>query len=150
MKHGDLIKELGALMNMPQLALDENGTCQLVFDKCIEVNFEQSPDGQALFLYSVVSAIPPEGREAFYEQLLEANLFGGGTGGATFAVNPDSGEVVLFQTVATETVEFSAFAKMLESYVDQLQSWSERLANAAPEPTSTSVPADFMSGAIRA
>ena len=128
MNAADLIAEIGSQMNLPSLRLDENGQCRLVFDEKTVVDVEQDEAAGRLHLYSVLGRLPHEGREALYEQLLEANLFGRDTGGAVLAVDLFEDEVLLARTLATERLDFTEFAQIMGSFVDYCEAWSQRLA----------------------
>lgn len=150
----DVLAELGHRMGL-NVALDEQGVCRLVFDERFAVDIEASPDNDTVHLYSVLCPVPPENKEPFYERLLAANLFGGDTGGAWFALDGVHGEVVLNRTVKMTNTDYQDFADLLEAFVAHLESWSDKLAGGELNE-STDAPAvdraasDAMSGFIRA
>ncbi|MBL8251044.1 MAG: type III secretion system chaperone [Candidatus Competibacter sp.] len=151
----DVLAELGHQMGL-NVTLNEEGVCRLVFDERFPVDIEASPDNDAVHLYSVLCPIPPEDKERFYERLLEANLFGGDTGGAWFALDGSHGEVVLNRTVSIANIDYQDFANLLEGFVNCLESWSDRLAGGeladeSPDAWVADIAAnDAMSGFIRA
>ena len=150
----DVLAELGHRMGL-NVALDEQGVCRLVFDERFAVDIEASPDNDTVHLYSVLCPVPPENKGPFYERLLAANLFGGDTGGAWFALDGVHGEVVLNRTLKMTDTDYQDFADLLEAFVDHLESWSDKLAGSELNE-STDAPAvdraasDAMSGFIRA
>lgn len=123
----DVLKELGAQMGLPGLKLDDNKVCRLIFDKKFTVDIEASQDLKTVHLYSPVCIIPPEGRENFYEGLLEANLFGRGTGGAAFGVDLEMGEVLLSRTLQMEKIDYQDFVNILESFVNHIEAWTDKI-----------------------
>lgn len=150
----DVLAELGHQMGL-NVTLNDEGVCRLVFDDRFSVDVEASPDNDAVHLYSVLCPVPPENKEPFYERLLEANLFGGDTGGAWFALDGVHGEVVLNRTVKMTNTDYQDFADLLEAFVAHLESWSDKLSGGELNE-STDAPAvdraasDAMSGFIRA
>jgi len=58
MKMGVLFSELGRLLGMDDLKLNDNGVASLQFDKRITTHFEPSPDGENLWLYAAVATGP--------------------------------------------------------------------------------------------
>lgn len=124
----DILKELGSQMGLPNLHLDDNNVCRLVFDKRFTVDIEASPDKKSVHMYSALCELPPEGREELYEALLEANLFGRGTGGAAFGVDKEMNEILLnISFAAIEDVPLQTFINTLESFVNYVEAWTEKL-----------------------
>ena len=91
------------------------------------MNIEPADDGVSLHVYAVVGEVPPGNREAFYAELLSANLFGAGTGGATFAFDRGRNEIVLSRCFRAEAIDFHVFVNEVESFVNYLELWAERL-----------------------
>jgi hypothetical protein len=127
----DVIKELGQAMGLP-LKLDRNRACRLVFDGKIEVDIEAPADGGGIvFLHTAVGTVPSGGREALYQSLLEANLFGRGTGGGVLAVDPEFNEIMLTRTLAMDRIFYQDFVKEPEQHVLHANTWLDRLATHA-------------------
>lgn len=123
----DAIKELGLLLGHPELALGEDGTCRLSFDKRLDVDFELLNDGRTLHLSSAVSILELEDEESL-EKLLKANLLGTETGGAFFSLSPE-GEVLFEQRLRMDGLDLTGFSQAVESFVNHLDGWEERLTN---------------------
>ena len=138
----DVLAELGHQMGL-NVTLNDEGVCRLVFDDRFSVDVEASPDNDAVHLYSVLCPIPPENKEPFYERLLEANLFGGDTGGAWFALDGVHGEVVLNRTVKMTNTDYRDFADLLEAFVNHLEAWSDKLADGELNESTDAPATDF-------
>jgi len=123
----DILKELGNQMGLPNLKLDENKVCRLIFDKKYTVDIEASEDEKIVHIYSAMCIIPPENREPLYEALGEANLFGRGTGGAVFALDKEMGEVLLFKTLVLDKTDYQDFVNELESFVNHVEAWTDKI-----------------------
>src|SRR5262245_42396363 len=111
MNIADTLKQLGQDMGIT-LALDENRACRLVFDNRIEVDIEapeNAPD--TVYFSGAVGIIPASDREAAYRSLLEANLYGRGTGGAVLALDSDYNEIMLQRTLAIGGMHYRDFVK---------------------------------------
>lgn len=148
MNIADALKQLGQDMGLP-LKLDANRACRLVFDGRIEVDIE-APEGQGdtVHLSCAVGNIPAGSREALYEALLEANLFGRGTGSAVLGIDKAFNEIVLTRTLPMDGTRYQDFVKAIEQLVLHANTWTERIANfghetsppkAAGEPTPSSM-----------
>ncbi|AGC50465.1 type III secretion system chaperone [Lawsonia intracellularis] len=120
-----LIKELGPIINLPDLALDENNVCRVEFDD-MPVDFEALPDGSMLYIYAQVSPVPPPGRrEKLFTRLLTGNLFGGETLGSTLGYDINQESIVMHIALAVEKNSFSDFQTTLERFLDRLKFWRE-------------------------
>lgn len=146
-----LLLDLGQMAGLPQpLRFDEHGCARLVFDSHLAIDFERNDDVGIIQVYSVLGPVPTQGsREALYQQLLEANLFGADTGGCTLALDSAMGEVVLCRSVAAEGLAASSFVQWVEQFVAVAEDWKTRLANhqtPVPDTPSASPQASQMPG----
>jgi hypothetical protein len=122
-----LLQSLAVNVGMPELRFDNNGCARIAVDGAPAVNFEREEDGDALHVYSVIGPLPVENREAVYRQLLDANLYGNATGGASLAVDTLRAEVVLCRTFGAGVASAAAFVADVESLVAAAEDWQERL-----------------------
>ena len=93
------------------------------------VDMEASSDGKKGYIDSVVCSIPTEAveKERLFDALMEANLFGHGTGGATFAADITAKEILFCRTIEVDKVNFTEFANMLEVFLNNLETWLEKI-----------------------
>jgi len=129
MKPENLLAELGSHMGIPNLGFDEQGCARLVFDDQIEVNFENDAANHRLQIYTTLGNVPAENKEALYGALLEANLFGSGTAGATLAIDNLHGEIVLCHTFYGDDIPSATFLSLVESFVNTAEKWAQQIAN---------------------
>jgi hypothetical protein len=132
-----LLASLGLATGLDRLAFDANGCARLVFDGRFTVNFEHDAAARAIQVYSVLAPVPREGREALFATLLQANLFGAATQGATLAVDGSTHEVVLCRMVPVEQATAASFAALVEAFVDSVEAWQERLAGGTAAAAAT-------------
>ena len=81
------LQDIALTLGLPALDFDSNGCARMLFDGKVAVNFESDELSGQLHLYCDLGELPLRGREALYRALLEANLFGVQTQGATLAVD---------------------------------------------------------------
>jgi hypothetical protein len=124
-----LLGELGNRIGLGNITLDENSMCRLIFDDALVVDIEALPDGKTFFLHSVVCRTPLENKGAFYEELMDGHLFGQATGGATFGLDKNHGEILLFQKFQTEGTDYQEFQSALEMFLNRLEHWKEKIAS---------------------
>lgn len=127
MKPEQLLNDLGLTMGLPDLKFNEQGCARLVFDGKTSVNLESDADTGKLQLYTDLCPLPPEGREALYLSLLEGNLFGMQTEGATLAVDSANQEVVLCQTLMAEELSADGFLAIIERFVNCAEQWRAQI-----------------------
>ncbi|QEA13173.1 type III secretion system chaperone [Comamonas flocculans] len=124
-----LLLDLGQSAGLPQaLHFDDQGCARLVVGASLAIDFERDAEAGLIQIYSVLAAAPARGGEALYRTLLEANLFGGDTAGATLAIDAHLREIVLCRSVPAETTSAAAFVKLVEQFIAAAEDWSERVA----------------------
>ena len=106
-------------------AFSDQQTARIIFDGGIGVNFEW--EDRTLYIYSSIGLLPEHSENLLREMLL-ANLFGRETGGASLALGDDEREIVLTQNIDTETLLVRRFTDQLESFIDAVADWMDRLA----------------------
>lgn len=84
------------------------------------------PETRMIVLFSEIADLPLEGREAFYEQALKANWLFQGGGGATLAINPDSGALSLNQALPMAALDGALFVQLVQNFLEFLQRWRQR------------------------
>lgn len=132
-----LLASLGLTLGLPNLRFDANGCARLAIDGAPALNFERDAHG-GLHLYSVLGPIPPEGREALYAQLLQGNLFGTSTAGASLAIDNQHGEVVLCCNVHAAQASAPDFSAHVEAFVAAAEEWQGRISRAPADEAPTS------------
>ncbi len=129
-----LIRDLGQLLELPALELDETNACQLCFDDvlvCLEVDEFLG----RIVVYAPVGDLPVGNREGMLTMMLRANLFWGDTGGATLAVSRDTDKAVLQDAISLERLNVQGLADRLADFLDKCEVWTGKLL--APEPGDT-------------
>ncbi|WP_159911215.1 type III secretion system chaperone [Pantoea sp. 18069] len=134
------MKHFAMDLGLADLALDAHGCASLCVDGQIEIHFEHDATADAIHLYSHLAPLPAEGREAFYLQLLQANLLGAHTAGATLAIDDAAQAVVLCLQITPWHCESRDFAALVERFVDAAAHWRERLAGPQPAVQAIALP----------
>ncbi|MGE0331873.1 MAG: type III secretion system chaperone [Ramlibacter sp.] len=124
----DLLLAYGRLANLPTLGFDEHGCARLVFEGDVAIDLEADEPAQCIQVYAVLGPVPPGDREPLYRRLLEGNLFGQQTGGATLAVDPVREEVLLCARVDPAVVSAEALVGWLDRFAGTAADWLRRYA----------------------
>ena len=122
-----VLAELASCLGLESLQLDENRDCHLLFDGRLAVDIEVPDGDHAMHLTGTVGPLPAEGREAIYEQLLEFNLPTEEHLVPCCAVDTTAGEILLCHRL-TLPGEPGSLPQVLESFLNHLESWQERLS----------------------
>lgn len=135
MHSAELLKHFAINLGLPNLHFDSNGCASLSVDGHIAIHFERDAATDTIHLYSCLAKLPAAGRENLYLRLLEANLLGTQTAGATLAVNSATQEVVLCRQIAPHGLEVQDFLALVQAFVDATEHWTQLLGSAhAPQP----------------
>ena len=129
----NLLNGFGEKVGISDLNFDENGYCCLFFDEIV-CNMELDEEAELLFMYTSVGEVPAEGKEAFYEVLLEANYFYRQTAGATLGIDRDAGLVVLAYQISFAGLDYHQFEKTIENFVNVSESWINRIGGSFESP----------------
>lgn len=122
------LNDLLVTLGLPSLEFDSHGCARMLFDGHVTVNFECDAITGQLDLYSDLGRLPAQGCEALYRSLLEANLFGVQTRGATLSVDSRQNQVVLSRTMLVNSLSLSLISQVLQDFVDCAGHWQKHLA----------------------
>lgn len=117
------LNDLFSALGLPALSFDGNGCARMLFEGDVVVNFERNDMAGLLHLYCDLGALPSGEREALYLALLEANLFGVQTRGATLALDTKQDQVVLWRSVHIAALTLSSCSEILKSFVERAAHW---------------------------
>lgn len=128
----NLLREFGSAIGIPDLQLDEEYRCNMMFDE-VPVSFELGDGDESVYIYSLLGQVPDDGLERFYAELLHANYLFAESGGSTLGVDSKSGNVVLLREERLESMRLSTLESVAEQFVSVAEAWMNRLSNGANE-----------------
>lgn len=128
------LRELGAATGAGDLALDAEGVCLLAFEDGATLYLVLDAPAGELLLWTAAGEVPAEGAEPALRQLLQANLFGRGTGGATLALAPDGRTVVLARRLLLELTTGALLQGEIGAMLDRAAATSGALLAGPAEP----------------
>jgi len=137
-----LLRDLGKLVGMNDLALDEHGRCALLIDDRLEISVTFANGDDHLVMAALVGELPADAPQERYAALLDANFFWRGTNGATLGVDRDTRAVVLLERLPITGLYVGHLEAILGDFVDSGLDWMNRLANHTDEPQGASAAAD--------
>ncbi len=119
----ELLAAYGRMAGLPGLDFDAQGCARLMFGDGVAVDLEIDSAADCLQMYGVIGPVPAGDREHLYRGLLEANLFGTQTNGATLAIDGVQEEVLLCQRVPAGGTTPADFAELIASFAGTLGHW---------------------------
>jgi hypothetical protein len=123
-----LASRLGEAIGIADLALDEGGTCTLVIDNgAVIVSLGHNTAAGALDLMTCLDQVEPT--PANLSRLLQANLGWRGSGGATFALDPTGGAVMLQRRIGDAEATEDGLKAALEGLVATTEAWIKRFSD---------------------
>lgn len=131
MEFKELMAEFAQAAQIDRIDPDEDGCYRFDVDGMIVTLSEVAQTGD-LFMWAEVGELPPEGREALYRTLLEAQYMGRATGGSSLSVDPDSEKVFLHRSDPLRTLDFEGFKGKLQTFVNVLEVWRRTLVDYRP------------------
>lgn len=127
MKLRNLVEELGRRLNTA-LALDEGGLARIIVDQTLPVDFELDEPHGALLVYAVIGILSPgAAREAFFEKVLAANLFGSQLAPCSPAFDTERNEILLWFSL-NESAHVDDAVSALEALVAYAEQWRNELS----------------------
>ncbi|MDR0646919.1 MAG: type III secretion system chaperone [Puniceicoccales bacterium] len=131
----DLLKRIGEGLSLPDLCLDENNHCILLFDEKIVLNIDFDEEGSKLVIYAYVGEIPLDCRETVFEKALEGNFFWNETDGGTLGIDKQSQSLVLAKAFDWPLKHIEGFEDELATFVEVIEKWISRIENFIREAT---------------
>ena len=101
--------------------------------------------GGRVWLFGDIAATDVSRKDALVKAAMEANYFYRGTGGATFSLNPDTGNLTLFDSRPLDGLDEKGFYSFVEKFVNALATWNAiaEAAGALPESSNDTPPSDM-------
>ena len=109
-----------------QLRLNEQGVCAIGHTSGLDCAIEV-PDGRGR-VYFHIPLMPWAGAPAaLAERCLSENFLGINTDGASFAIDRDEGQIVVWITRRLETLDEAQFGKLLVDFFETANHWRQEL-----------------------
>lgn len=122
-----IIQHLGENIGIESLKFSDEGVVSLLINDKFHTNIEKSSDNQTLTIYGKVGDLPVIDREVCLKALLNANLFGQKTGGASFGMDQHTEEIYLFKTFELENIQIDRFIEEVKLLIHWQQDWIQSI-----------------------
>lgn len=116
-------------LGLDSLTPADTGVAALRVDDQLTVLLEKSPfNHETVALYASLGSAPASGRAAFFEVLLEAQLFDSEIApGTSFGLLRETGEVFLNRSYVLASASVEEFVEVLNQFVNWAMHWKGRL-----------------------
>jgi hypothetical protein len=123
------------------LKLDDDGVCRLVFERGGNMYFILDAASSDLIVWSPAGVLPPEPPQqaAVLRDLMQANLFWGGTHGATLSLASDGETVILQRRVSLFGLTGDELSFFVEQMLEDAITFNHGLALSAAVPERAAV-----------
>lgn len=123
-----IIEELGEMLNLPDLKLNEHGVAGLIADKQYSIGIEYSSSDSVIHIYSKVMDLSGPLEGDLCRKLLSINAYGNETGGATLAWDEVHHEIILCKRVDMEVASSGYLKNIIEKFIDHVERWRKKLS----------------------
>lgn len=124
-----LIRDFAALIGLDGLVADEDGRCGVVVEGAAPVILQYVAANETLVLYTVLGALPAEGRTTILEFCMAANLLWQGTAGATLGLDSADDSLVLARQFPVNQLEPGVLMDAVRQLSDTAMGWQRELAD---------------------
>lgn len=125
-----LVGEFFEKMGAEPVACDDDGVYRFEVDG-LQVSFFEN--GDFVHFVAAAGAVPEDGREALYRELLTAMFPGEDSEQNVLSLMPDDGRVCLYRKEPVERMELPQFCEAFGAFSESLMKWRDRLANYTPD-----------------
>lgn len=128
MKPETLPQALAAALGLPSLAFDAEGRARIIYEGKVDIDLALDAEAGELHLTTDLAKMPGADGEALYIGLLQANLRGQQTLGATLAVDEAAHMIVLNRTVMTSELASDDLLDLVQRFCASAMYWTTTLA----------------------
>ena len=131
MDYEPYFQALAQRLGFESLPFDNDGICSLAFEERFTITLEWHAEHATLYLHSTLGTAPEDiiDQLTCFAALLEANLFGRGTGGANLAYEPRSQTLMISRTLVLSQLDADALQQAFGVFVQATETWCERVAD---------------------
>ncbi|VVE48064.1 hypothetical protein PIN31115_04501 [Pandoraea iniqua] len=146
----ELITQIGSVIGLPALKLDERGLACIRIQDAPDMNLEYDEPARCLHIYSIIGSLPDDAPAQTLASLLSANAFGARTGGAIIGIDDLNGDVVLATRIESSQLPPTTLLGILERFVHNAEQWVKRMAEGSydrdDDPSASNMPPPMVGG----
>ena len=124
----ELLAVFGRMLTVDGLRLgEEDNSCALLFDGDLALSIEYDEPTERLVFSIYLGQLPEEAAEPLLRELLAANFYWIGAGGATLCLEYTTGAIVLLYASRVVDLDDARFERTVENLLAAAEPWRERI-----------------------
>jgi hypothetical protein len=124
-----LLAAFGKMLTVEGLQFgEEDNSCVLLFDDDLTLSIEYDDPAERLVFSIYLDSLSYEPAEPLLRELLAANLYWIGGGGATLCLEGSTGAILLLYASRIAELDDARFERIVENLLDTAERWRERIA----------------------
>lgn len=123
------LKELASLSGIDELSLNDEGVAAVRFGDKANLIVELPEHDDIVHIYCPICEVPQNDQEKLYRYLLEQNMFGLATCGASFAVDKGTERVILCYSQPISGTDITQFVNIMGNFALVCEKFCEEVPN---------------------
>ena len=124
----ELLAAFGRMLTVDGLRLgEEDNSCVLLFDGNLALTIEYDESMERLVFSVYLEQLPGESAERLLRELLAANFYWIGAGGATLCLEDTTGAIILLYASRIPELDDARFERIVENLLATAERWRERI-----------------------
>lgn len=132
-----LLSRVGQAIGVANMEADADGYCLLRVDDRLELTIEFDEDTQSVILSAACGQLPETASSQVLMELLAANFYWSGAGGATLSLHTHTHTLYLQYREPLDHLDAPRLQDLLHALVLNSEAWNERLHTLVNTPAAT-------------
>lgn len=124
-KYLELLKQFAQRVGLVPAELFLQRQEIVIDDLAISLSCEELKDSNNILCFSLLGIPNKNISKTVYMELLEANCFWIGTGGATLGIQEHSGEVIICSKISLDDLNVTDFSKFIDNFSEIAHYWKK-------------------------
>ncbi|MGC8718451.1 MAG: type III secretion system chaperone [Thermodesulforhabdaceae bacterium] len=116
----EMLNTLARQLKIDGFGMSEDGKKQLVFDGEMVVVFDDQARRDGVWIFTDITTIPENNREAVFSYMLKLNVLGAEQNGPVLAI--EGGKIVLQQFLSVDAINSQTIVASLERFLNRAES----------------------------
>ena len=130
-----LVSDVGKMINIPELQLDDNGICTLGIDDNLIISLGYNASQESVDVLCCLDSIPLT--DQLVLRALMANFMWIDTQGATFSIEEQSNSLILLTRLAFQGVSTQSFLQHISQFINVTEYWHKSFLELAKKAKDT-------------
>jgi hypothetical protein len=119
------VRQLSEELGMEEAMQPEPGVYRFSFEEDLDIDISTLPQQNGYVFKSTIGAVPQQNADAFFVQLMNANVFGQGTFGAVLGLNSE-GNLLTLSLELDYNSSYKEFRDKVEDFINVIDFWKNQ------------------------